>query len=181
MGMQKSYSIGTTATVIDLKSEFQGGNYGARGQKRVRINFNADDIYFESGKFAKTSEKVYTASNTALGTGVDESIATIQVATAVDYDLHDGLNVMVRDGSSDVGVAKIIYISKDRKTFKLAKVEQFDYPTGIAVVLNPSARFMNGNELEYNFDSNSVISLIAGTAGTDNVTITLLDSSYGVN
>ncbi len=181
MVMTKSYSIGTTTEVLDLKKEFQGGNYGARGKKRVKIDFNADDIYFENGKYAKTAEKVYTPASVNNGSGVNDVLSNLQFASPVLQDLHEGQLVTVRDGATKLGVARIVRISVDRRVVTIAKEENFTYPATPLLVLEPSAKFMNGDSLEMNFDINNIVSLVAGTAGTNNVSIALLDNEYNIN
>lgn len=182
MGMTKTYSIGTNKVVIDLKKEFQGGNYGARGMRVVEILFGGDDIYFDKGKYVRTSEKEYTSASVIVGTGVDDVTATLQFATGVDYDIKVGQNVLLRDGSTDLGVVKILTISEDRKIVKVAKVDNFNFSGATPkLVLAKSGKYMTGDKFKYHFGVNSVISLQGISGGGDNLTIKLEDTNYNMN
>ena len=182
--MMKTFSIGNTAKTLKLKEEFQGGNYGDYGQKKIRLEFNQDDFFVGIGKYVRSASKSYTAvsGDVTEGTGVEALIVNMRFVTAVDFDLRVGQIVDL--ASTETGKARILSISNDRKVLKLMKVEDFALDLGLStsIVLPASGKFMDGDNLELVIDNIENLSIVNtnGSPTANNLTMILLTNEVNI-
>ncbi len=178
--MFKSFSIGNTAVTLNLKEEFQGGNYGIHGEKVVKIDFNQADFFISEGKFVRSVAKDYScpigSCTEGASTGVDNLIVNMAFASAVLEDLQVGQVVTLVSGALTVK-ARILTISDNRRILKLDKFEDVGLNVAAVVLLrlDPSGSFVNGDSFELTYDNTEFITLVNtnGTPATGNLTMTL--------
>lgn len=177
--MMKTFSIGNTPVTLKMKEEFQGGNYGDHGQKKVRLEFNQDDFFVAQGKFVRSAVKHYTGASGEVteGVGVEALIVNANLSSAVDFDLKVGMIVDL-ESNTESGKARILGISKNRKVLKFMKTEDFslDLTNPVNISLPKSGKFMNAGYLELVIDNMEDLSIVNtnGAPSADNLTMILL-------